>query len=469
MIVPGWGKPIFEEGFSGNQIDHSTWSVGNFAASNNNELQFYHPDQVSVGNGVLRLRADRDPTWQFGREYLSGQVRTWQEWSYGRVEVRAKVPWGQGFWPAIWMLPRDVPWPAGGELDIMEARGDLPYRISSAVHWGWDVPNHQYVSQAYESGANFQAGFHTYAMEWDVGTVGFFVDGVEHWRVYEPAVGIPGTPKSLVLNLAVGGDYSGFPDWTTPFPSAFEIDYVRVWQRPEILPPPVSLITDPGFEDGDGSMAAWPRFGNSIDNVVSDWGTPLDGVRSLKMYGQFTGEENYSGALQNIAVNGGETLTLGAHALTRSEDSIRGSANRVFMKVEFYSEAGAAYGSDAFLDEASVVIADQAIVEDDWVYSELEATAPVDAVEARVSFVFVQPAFGPGGSVFVDSVTLTAEEPPCVADIAQPFGVLDLADVDRFITGFSIGNSAADLAEPFGVLDLGDVDAFIGAVLAGCP
>ncbi|MEM7754330.1 MAG: glycoside hydrolase family 16 protein, partial [Planctomycetota bacterium] len=344
VIVPGWGKPVFEEGFSGNQIDYSKWSVGDFAASNNNELQYYKPDQVSVGNGALRLQADRDSTWQFGREYLSGQVRTWEEWSYGRVEVRAKVPFGQGYWPAIWLLPRTATWPAGGELDIMEARGDLPYRISSAVHWGWDVANHQFVSRAYESGANFQDGFHTYAMEWDVGTVGFFVDGVEHWRVYEPAVGIPGTPKSIVLNLAVGGDYSGFPDWTTPFPAAFEVDYVRVWQRPEVIAPPVSLITDPGFEDADGSLAAWPRFGNSIDNVVSDWGTPLDGVRSLKMYGQFTGEENYSGALQNIAIDGGEILTLGAHALTRSEDSIRGTANEVLMKVEFYDEAGAAYG-----------------------------------------------------------------------------------------------------------------------------
>ncbi|MEM7756203.1 MAG: GC-type dockerin domain-anchored protein [Planctomycetota bacterium] len=116
-----------------------------------------------------------------------------------------------------------------------------------------------------------------------------------------------------------------------------------------------------------------------------------------------------------------------------------------------------------------MVIADAGIVEDDWVYSELIATAPSEAVEARVSLVFVQPAFSPGGSVFVDSVTLTAEAAPCVADIAQPFGVLDLGDVDRFILGFLIGNSAADLAEPFGVLDLGDVDAFIGAFLAGCP
>ena len=469
MIVPGWGAPIWEDTFDGGQLDFGRWDVGNWPGSNNNELQFYHPDQVSVGNSILSLRADRDPTWQLGREFRSGQVRTKQEWSYGRVEVRAKLPFGQGFWPAIWLLPRTAPWPAGGELDIMEARGDLPWRISSAVHWGWDEPNHQYVWSTYESGANFQAGFHTYAMEWDIGTVAFFVDGVEHWRVYEPAVGIPGTPKSIVLNLAVGGDYPGPPAWNTPFPSNFEIDYVRVWQRPEIIAPPASLVRDPGFEDNDGAMADWSRFGNSIDNVVSDWGTPLDGVRSLKLYGQFNGEENYSGVSQNFEVRAGETLTVGAHALTRSEDSIRGTPNQVRMKIEFYSEAGAAYDSAAFLGESETVIAQTGMPQDTWAFSELSAVAPDGAVEARIAFVFVQTAANAPGSVFVDSVTLSSAEPPCPADLVAPFGVLDLDDVDRFILAFLIGDPSADLATPFGVTDLDDIDAFISSFLAGCP
>ncbi|MEM8710830.1 MAG: glycoside hydrolase family 16 protein, partial [Planctomycetota bacterium] len=339
--------------------------------------------------------------------FNSGLVRTWQEWSYGRFEVRAKVPYGQGFWPAIWLLPRTASWPAGGEIDIMEARGDLPWRISSALHWGWDVASHQYVSQAYESGANFQAGYHTYTVEWDIGTVGFFVDGVEHMRLYEPAVGIPGTAKSIVLNLAVGGDYSGYPDASTPFPSAFDIDYVRVWQRPDPIPPPSSLIRDPGFEESEGAMAEWPRYGNAIGNVSSDWGTPLDGVRALKLYGQFTGQENYSGALQNHAIHGGEELKVGAHALVRSDDSIAGTGNEALLKVEFYSLAGAAYGTAPFLGESAVILADGASPEDVWIETDLTATAPPSAVEARVTIQFKQPASNPGGAVFVDSVTLS--------------------------------------------------------------
>lgn len=411
VLVPGWGSPVFEDNFDGGSIDQGVWQVANWPGSNNNESQYYHPNQVSVWGGALHLRADRDPNWSFGREFNSGLVRSWQEWSYGRVEVRAKVPFGQGFWPAIWLLPRSASWPAGGEIDIMEARGDLPWRISSAVHWGWDQSSHQYVSEAHESGANFQAGYHTYTAEWDIGTVGFFVDGVEHMRVYEPAVGIPGTAKSIVLNLAVGGDYSGYPDGSTPFPSAFDIDYVRVWQRPAPTPPPSSLILDPGFEDAGGALANWPRYGNAIGNVVSEWGLPLDGQRSLKMYGQFTGQENYSGAFQNIAISGGERLTAGAHALTYSEDSIVGTANEALLKLEFYSEAGAAYGSSPFLGESVVVLADGTSPEDAWSYSELTATAPAGAVEARVTLQFKQPASNPGGAVFVDSVTLVAAGP----------------------------------------------------------
>ena len=482
IIVPGWGSPVFQENFNGGSVNQGIWQVANWPGNNNNESQYYHPNQVSVSGGSLRLRADRDPNWSFGREYNSGLIRTWQEWSYGRVEVRAKVPNGQGFWPAIWLLPRTAPWPAGGEIDIMEARGDLPWRISSAVHWGWDVGSHQYVSEAYESGANFQQGYHTYAVEWDIGTVGFFVDGVEHMRVYEPAVGIPGTAKSIILNLAVGGNYSGYPDWTTPFPSTFEVDYVRVWQRPVPTAPPTSLIRDPGFEDADGAMTEWPRFGNAIGNVISDWGTPRDGVRSLKMFGQFNGQENYSGALQNIAIDGGERLTAGAHALVRSEDSIAGTTNRAILKIEFYSQAGAAYGSAGFLNEASVVIANASSPVDTWSYSELSAIAPNNAVEARVVLLFQQPVPNLGGAVFVDSVTLSVEA--CPGDIADDFGTLASDGQVSFgdflallgLIGPCSGapGCTGDIADDFGTLgsdgqvSFGDFLALLG-LIGPCP
>ncbi|MEO0513423.1 MAG: glycoside hydrolase family 16 protein [Planctomycetota bacterium] len=463
--MPGWGSPVFEETFDGASIDYGVWQVADWAGSNNGESQYYHPNQVSVWGGSLHLRADHDPLWSFGREFNSGLVRTWQEWSHARVEVRAKLPYGQGFWPAIWLLPRTASWPAGGEIDIMEARGDKPWGVSSALHWGWDEANHQFVHNWHESGANFQAGYHVYAVEWDAGTVGFFVDGVEHFRVYEPAVGIPGTPKSIVLNLAVGGNFSGYPDWTTPFPSEFDIDYVRVWQRPEWVAPPVSLLSDGGFEDEDGSMAAWSRFGNEIENVTSDWGTALDGARSLKLYGQFNGQENYSGAFQNFAVSGGDRLVAGAHALTRSEDSLSGTDNLAVMKIEYYSEAGAAYESDALVGEKLIVIADHESPTDTWSPSELTALAPGDAVEARVVLQFVQAASNPGGSAFVDSVTLQTASP---CDYESPFGTLDSADVLGYLTSFEAEDATADITAPLDGPDFFDAIEFLRGFDAGC-
>ena len=482
VIAPGWGAPIFEDNFDGNTVNQGVWQIADWAGANNNESQYYHPNQVSQQNGSLVLRADRDPGWSFGREFNSGLVRSWQEWSHGRFEVRARVPNGQGFWPAIWLLPRGATWPAGGEIDIMEARGDLPYRISSAVHWGWDVNNHQYVSQAYESGANFQQGYHDYAVEWEVGTVRFYVDGVMHYQLFEPAIGIPSTPKSIVLNLAVGGDYSGYPDWTTPFPASFDIDYVRVWQRPEIIAPPTSRITDPGFEDS--ALTDWQTFGNTIDNVASDWGTPRDGQRSLKIYGQFDGAENYSGAFQNIAVNGpngGQVrFTASAHALTRSEDSIARTPNDVLLKVEFYSEAGAEYGSPAFISETEVTIADASSPEDTWTPSQLEGIAPRNAVEARVAVVFRQPASNPGGSIFVDSVTF---ETVCAADLTTdgtsngtPDGAVTLSDFSYYLRLWPLGHPLTDITTdgtlngiPDGQVTLSDFSLYLTLWSAGCP
>jgi beta-glucanase (GH16 family) len=411
VIVPGWGAPVFQENFSAATVNTAVWEVANRANDANGEAQYYHPSQVSVSNGTLRLRADNDPNYTHGKPYNSGLVRTWQEWSHGRFEARAKVPYGQGFWPAVWLLPRTTPWPAGGEIDIMEARGDLPYRMSSALHWGYDSNSRQYRSEWYESGANFQAGFHDYAVEWEVGTVRFYVDGVEHMRLYEPDVGIPSTPKSLILNLAVGGNYSGYPNGSTPFPGTFEIDYVRVWQRSPTIPPPVSLLTDPGFESGGGSLDAWQRFGNTIGNVSSDHGTPRDGERSLKLYGQFNGQTNASGAFQGVAVAAGDRVRASAHTLIRSEDLILGSANRAEMKLEFYNQSGGAYGSSQFLGESAVTIANGSSPQDTWSRFEIEALAPAGAVEARLVFAFVQPQGNQGGAVFVDSVSLTTSPP----------------------------------------------------------
>jgi hypothetical protein len=146
-----------------------------------------------------------------------------------------------------------------------------------------------------------------------------------------------------------------------------------------------------------------------------------------------------------------------------------GTANEVFLKIEFYSQAGAEYGSPFFLGESSVVLADGDSPEDTWSYSEFTANAPSDAVEARVTLLFQQPASNPGGAVFVDSVTLESEPTGCNnADIAEPYGILDLTDINKFVIGFTIQDPAGDI-NGNGIFDLTDINLFVTAFLSGCP
>ena len=200
------------------------------------------------------------------------------------------------------------------------------------------------------------------------------------------------------------------------------------------------------------------------------------------MFGQFNGQENYSGALQNIAIDGGERLTAGAHALVRSEDSIAGTTNRAILKIEFYSQAGAAYGSAGFINEASVVIANASSPVDTWSYSELSAIAPNNAVEARVVLLFQQPVPNLGGAVFVDSVTLSVEA--CPGDIADDFGTLNADGQVSFgdflallgLIGPCTGapGCTGDIADDFGTIgadgqvSFGDFLALLG-LIGPCP
>jgi hypothetical protein len=196
------------------------------------------------------------------------------------------------------------------------------------------------------------------------------------------------------------------------------------------------------------------------------------------MFGQFNGQENYSGALQNLAISGGERLTAGAHALTRSEDSIAGTANEAVMKIEFYSEAGAEYGSTFFLGEAAVIIADGSSPEDTWSYSELAATAPSNAVEARVTLQFKQPASNPGGAVFVDSVTLLTTGAPLEPGDANGDGVLNNLDIASFVLALTNPVAYQTMfpdVDPDVVLDMNgdggfdnlDIASFVAALSGG--
>lgn len=264
----GW-KLVWNDEFDGTQIDGKKWDFdqGNgvqpghrgIAGWGNNELEFYtsRPENAFVQDGMLHLRAIKE-SYQ-GAQYTSARMKTWGLFSkkYGRFEIRAKLPLGRGLWPAIWMMPEKGiygGWPASGEIDIMEARGQEPNKVVGTLHYGARAPGNAHTGMDYILPDNGTiADFHVYALEWEPGEIRYYVDDrlyqrQNFWWSYSNPPGQRGAkpaneselnpwpapfdhPFYLILNLAVGGNFLGNPDANTPFPAEMLVDYVRVYDK----------------------------------------------------------------------------------------------------------------------------------------------------------------------------------------------------------------------------------------------
>jgi beta-glucanase (GH16 family) len=223
----GWGNAELE--------DYCAWN------SNLAPCSTAAPNAYVGVDGYLHIVAEQPSPGV----YTSARLKTQGLFSfrYGRFEVRAQVPEAQGYWPAAWLLGNDfanVGWPACGEMDVQE-RVDAPTHPDTtigSIH-GPGVTGGN-VGTAYAFPAGETAGsFHTYGMIWSPGKVAYYVDDpATPYVVYTPASigGFPGAiwpfdagPSFIILNLAVGGDYPGFPAASTPFPAQSLIDYVRIY------------------------------------------------------------------------------------------------------------------------------------------------------------------------------------------------------------------------------------------------
>ena len=215
----------------------------------NSEKQRYTTDPANAshtGSGALAITARVAPaglSCYYGPcRYTSAKLTTkgLVEPKYGRVEARIKLPHGQGLWPAFWMLGTGfptTPWPASGEIDIMEFRGSRPEEMSSAMHGpGYSGDKTPFVNRfAYPPHAHSD-DFHRYAAEWEPGQVRFYVDEVLHYTVNRGAPGARGAwafdhAFYVILNLAVGGGFDGDPASEAIFPATMLVDYVRVYAR----------------------------------------------------------------------------------------------------------------------------------------------------------------------------------------------------------------------------------------------
>jgi beta-glucanase (GH16 family) len=232
------------DGPDGSAVDAARWSfdVGG-GGWGNGEWQYYtdRTDNAYVQDGALVIKAQRE---DYGRNrYTSARLVTKSkgDWLYGRVKVRAKLPYGQGIWPAIWMLPTDWEyggWPRSGEIDIMELVGHEPAQVHGTLHYG--AP-HTYTGDHYDlpGEETFADDYHVFALEWEPGEIRWYVDGYHYQTQTEwftsSTKGSSHAPFDqcfhLLLNIAVGGAWPGFPDETTEFPQYMYVDYVRVYQR----------------------------------------------------------------------------------------------------------------------------------------------------------------------------------------------------------------------------------------------
>lgn len=238
---------VFSDEFDGDELDTDKWvtcywwDYNGCKNGNTQELQWYLPDNIRVSDGTLKLVAQEqtvDASDGNTYDYTSGMITTGNDddespfppkfaMQYGYVEVRAKVPAGQGLWPAIWMLPTDFT--SKPEFDILEILGHETDTIYMSVHY-LDKEGERARDRAIWHGPDFSQDWHTFALDWQPDSLTWYVDGVEHWT-YPNASHVSEKDMYLLINLAVGGDWPGDPDSSTPFPSAFEIDYVRIWQR----------------------------------------------------------------------------------------------------------------------------------------------------------------------------------------------------------------------------------------------
>lgn len=204
----------------------------------NNELQYYtdRSDNVRIQAGNLIITA-REESFE-GSAYTSARLLTKGrfEQQYGRFETRMKLPWGQGIWPAFWMLGADIDtneWPGAGEIDIMEYRGQDPTIVLGSVH-GPGYSGGEAITKSYElQHDRFDTGFHVFGIEWGPNYVNYYVDDVLYNQITPGDVTgewVFDKPFYMLINLAVGGSFVGSPNSETVFPQTLIVDYVRVYQ-----------------------------------------------------------------------------------------------------------------------------------------------------------------------------------------------------------------------------------------------
>ncbi|WP_058486695.1 carbohydrate binding domain-containing protein [Defluviitalea phaphyphila] len=354
-----WG---FQEG-TGEQYGLVGWG--------NNEQQYYRKENAFIEDGKLIIEARKEDF--NGMNYTSSRLFTANTFTkkYGRFEARIKLPEGQGFWPAFWLLPKEEAyggWAASGEIDIMEVKGRIPNEVMGTIHYGGSWPNNVYNGGKYVFPDNQDiTDFHEYAIEWEPGEIRWYVDDnlyltLNNWysenenNAAKYSFPAPFNQEFyIILNLAIGGNFDGGllpPD--DLFPARMEVDYVRVYEltgreykktieptiQKEELPEDSKLPLEDGnwiydvnyeqsftivddnakpLDDKYWNLVYAPEFGGKASISVDK----LDNSNFAKIDIQNGGNQNYSVQLiQNVTLGKGRIYKLSFDAKASSPRSI---------------------------------------------------------------------------------------------------------------------------------------------------
>lgn len=239
MTAKAWTL-VWQDEFDGAEIDNTKWRLDvGYTGDSNGELEIYtdRPENVYLEDGCLVIAALEEN--YRGYRYTSARLKTQglHSWTYGRIEARIKIPSGQGLWPAFWMLGANyatVGWPACGEIDIMENIGKTPDTVRGTIHGPGYCRDDGIFADCTITGQRYADDFHLFAVNWEPGQISWFVDN-KRYNTLTPE-SVPGKwvfdhPYFIILNVAVGGYWPGYPDATTRFPQHMYVDYVRVYSK----------------------------------------------------------------------------------------------------------------------------------------------------------------------------------------------------------------------------------------------
>lgn len=240
LSYPGYTL-VWSDEFDGSTLS-SNWTheIGNGSWGwGNNELQFYKEENTVVEDGLLKITAKEESAASFN--YTSSRIKTQglQSFKYGRIDVRAALPYGQGYWPAIWLLGDNITsvgWPECGEIDIMELVGGGAYNdrtVYGTVHWSDNGSHASYGDHnSLSTGEMFAEEFHVFSIIWTESALKFLRDDIQYHIIDISSSELDAFQENffLILNLAVGGQWPGSPNSSTLFPQTMAVDYVRVFQ-----------------------------------------------------------------------------------------------------------------------------------------------------------------------------------------------------------------------------------------------